>query len=205
MSRHLASCLLFTLSLSPLALAQPDESPREETDGARSTPAWLPRSAFLGTYINQGTVTPQARLQWQFPFFSAGSDVLAVILEGGGGLAVATSDTLPDREPGSLEALQLHTAQVGLAYRSVRAQGFQWGFHVATGPAWFAARFQGADKEEESYFIGLLDGRAQLGYRLGPVDLGVSVGYGAPYNTRRTSLARSFIGGLKVGLFAEWR
>jgi hypothetical protein len=204
MNRHLASCLVFTLSLSALALAQPAEEPREEA-GKGSSPAWLPRAVFLGTYINEGTITPQARLQWRFPFFSARTDVLSIILEGGGGLAVVTSDTLRDEELGSLEALRLYTAQVGVSYRSVRAEGLQWGFHVATGPAWYGARFQGADKEAESYLVGLLDGRAQLGYRLGPVDLGVSVGYGAPYNTRRTSLARPFVGGMKVGLFAEWR
>jgi hypothetical protein len=50
-----------------------------------------------------------------------------------------------------------------------------------------------------------MEGRIQLGYRLGPVVLGVSGGYGEPFSYRRRSLSRQFVGGALFGFFADWR
>ena len=57
----------------------------------------------------------------------------------------------------------------------------------------------------ESAVHTMLEGRFRVGYRFGPVGLGATVGYGDPYNYRRSSRARPFIGGLQLGLYADWR
>ena len=50
-----------------------------------------------------------------------------------------------------------------------------------------------------------MDGRAQIGYRLSSLSLGLAVGYGDPYNYRRTSLSRTFVAGPHVGVYVDWR
>ena len=67
------------------------------------------------------------------------------------------------------------------------------------------ARFRNGPKDEESYWGGLLDGRARIGYRFSSVSLGLAVGYGDAYNYRRSSLGRPYIGGLQLGIYADWR
>ena len=201
MNRRLVSCLVSTLCLSAAASAQTAKPPPPESP----TPAWLPRSAFLGTFIRNGAIVPEARVQWQILFFQGRSDVLALIIEPTAAAALVRPDTVVEGDNVPLTSLQFYSLQVGVGYRSRRPSGLEWGFQLGTGPAWYGARFRGGGKDRESYFVGLLDGRAQLGYRFGSLSLGVAVGYGDPYNYRRTSLARPYVGGPQVGLYADWR
>src|SRR5688500_16615345 len=68
--RMFRALLLLSLlfGFSPTALAQPEDAPRASRRTG-STPFWLPRGAFLGTFVRQGAITPQARLQWQVTLF----------------------------------------------------------------------------------------------------------------------------------------
>src|SRR6218665_46472 len=201
MNRRLAACLVFTLSLCPEARAQltapraPPESP---------TPAWLPRGVFLGTSLRKGAVVPEARLQWQLPFFPHFEDTLSLFIEPAAAIAASRPATL-ESAAGSLTSLHLYSLLVSVGYTSQQATGVQWGFQLGTGPMWYRARFTGSTKAQESYLVGHLDGRARIGYRFGPIGLGVAVGYGDPYNYKRASLARPYIGGLQLGVYADWR
>jgi hypothetical protein len=194
MNRRLLPILVFTLGVSAISSAQTRPSPPDSP-----TPAWLPRAAFLGTFIRNGAVVPAARVQWQLPFFRGPTDALLLVLEPTAAAAVVFPRDL------ALTSLQLYALELGVGYSNRRESGLEWGFQVGTGPAWYSARFSEGDKERESYLVGLLNGRAQVGYRFGSLSLGVAVGYGDPYNYRRTSLARAHVGGPQMGLYADWR
>jgi hypothetical protein len=199
MNRRFVPCVLFTLCLASAALAQPARPPPSPT------PPWLPRGAYLGTFIRNGVIAPQARLQWQLVFFQGRTDTLGLLIEPLASVSLAHPDTVIPGENVPMTSLQLYSAVFSVGYTSRRGPGMEWGFQVGTGPAWFKARFRNGPKAEESYWGGLLDGRARLGYRFSSVSLGLAVGYGDPYNYRRSSLARSDVGGLQLGFYADWR
>jgi hypothetical protein len=201
MNRRFLPCVLFTLCLASAALAQPAPPP------ASPTPPWLPRAAYLGTFIRNGVIAPQARLQWQLVFFQGRTDTLGLLIEPMGALAVARPDSVVEGDDVPMTSFQYYSLMFALGYTSRRGPGWEWGFQIGTGPAWLHARFQNApnDKDEESYLGGLLDGRARVGYRFSSVSLGFTVGYGDPYNYKRSSLARSYVGGLQLGFYADWR
>jgi hypothetical protein len=201
MNRRLVPCLVFTLCLSVAASAQTGKPSPSQS----STPPWLPRSALLGTYINKGALVPEARVQWELVFFKSRTDALALLIEPLAAAAVDKPDTVIEGSNVPMTSLQLYSLLLGVGYRSRRESGVEWGFQIGTGPAWYKARFRGTTRDEESYVVGLLDGRAHLGYRFGPVSLGLAVGYGDPYNYRRASLARPYVGGFQLGLYADWR
>ncbi|HEX8825191.1 MAG TPA: hypothetical protein VF794_35060 [Archangium sp.] len=202
MNRRFPPCLLFTLCLSSAALA---ETSSDSTGGQRSSPAWVPHGVMLGTFMRGGAVAPQIRLNWQVPFFRGRKDTLSVLVEPLAAYTASYPDTVVEDDDVTMRALRLFSLVVGVGYRSRPEQGLEWGFQVGSGPAWYAARFARGSKERESYFVGLLDGRAQLGYNLGALSLGLTVGYGDIYNYRRTSLSRPYVGGLHLGLYLEWR
>ena len=201
--RRLLLCLMLSLGLSTPVLAQP---PGESVDGplpTSKTPAWLPRGAFLGTFLNEGVVLTQAQLQWQVPFYQTRRDGLFLLFEGGGGPSVATPDKALPFTDALLDSVSLYSVMGGVGYRNQRPGGWLWGFHVVTGPAYYEARF--LNQPHEYHFVGFLEGRAQVGYSVGPFVLGGAVGYGSPYNYKRRSVARPYVGGLQVGLFADWQ
>lgn len=207
MNRRFLLLLLFTLGASPVASAQQPPGPPPESP----TPVWLPRAALLSTYLRKGVVAPGARVQWQVPFYRGRRDSLSLSIEPTAAFAVAFPDNVEDdpntfiREDVPLSALRLYALVLGVGYSNRLESGLEWGFQIGTGPAWYSARFSAGEKSRESYLVGLLDGRAQLGYRFGAVSLGVAVGYSDPYNYRRTSQARGHVGGLQLGVYADWR
>ena len=73
----------------------------EPTPGG--VPAYLPRGAFLATFVNQGAVVPQVRLLWQLTLVQTRNDALVGVFEGGGGFGlthpegVSSSNCVPDR------------------------------------------------------------------------------------------------------------
>jgi hypothetical protein len=201
MNRRFLPCVLFTLCVASAALAQT----RRPAPAASPVSPWLPRGAFLGTSIRDGAVVPQARLQWQLVFFQGRSDTLGLLIEPLASFALLKPDTVVEDENVPMRSLQLYSLMFAVGYTSRRGPGLEWGFQLGTGPAWFHARFRNGPKAEESYWVGLLDGRARIGYRFSSVSLGLAVGYGDPYNYRRSSLARPYVGGLQLGFYADWR
>lgn len=201
MSRHL---LLISLvfGLSSVAAAQPQEA-RPAARRSGNTPAWLPRGAFLGTFIRRGAITPQARLQWQLTIFEQRKDILVLLLEGGGGWAARLPDTALEGFDAPIYSLYEHTGMVGVGYRNEGSDGFHWGLQVTGGPVWYGAHYR--DLPVEHMSAGLMEGRIHVGHRFGPVVLGVSGGYGEPFAYKRRSVARQFLGGAQFGFFADWR
>jgi hypothetical protein len=207
MNRRFLSLLLFTLSLSPVAWAQTPPGP---TEAPASSSAWLPHGALLGVsrradVRDEAGYAAQVRLLWQVPFFRSRTDTLSLSIEPLAAYTFAYPDTVVEDRDVDMRALRLFSLLAGVSYRNRPERGLEWGFQVGTGPAWYAARFTRGEKTRESYFVGLLDGRAQLGYHFGGYSLGLSVGYGDLYNYRRTSLSRPYVSGLHLGLYLEWR
>lgn len=199
MHRGFPSFLLLALALGSSAFAQGEPSQRHQSP----TPAWLPRGAFLGTYLRQGAVVPQARLQWQLTFFQDRRDALALIVEGGLGRSVALPDSAVEGFNVPFKSFYAHTVMAGGAYRNDNPSGWHWGFQVTAGPVWYGGRYERLAKEDRAG--GLLEGRVHVGHKVGPLALGASVGYGEPFSVGRRNVARNYLGGLLLGVFADWR
>jgi hypothetical protein len=188
--------------LSSVAAAQsPESAPAERRAGG--TPAWLPRAAFLGTYVRGGAITPQARVQWEVAFFEKRKDALVLMLEGGGGWAARLPDTALQGFDAPVASFYAHTVMAGVGYRNQAPEGLHWGFQVTAGPVWYGAHFRDLPHEKES--AGMMEGRIHVGYRVGTAVLGVAGGYGEPFSFRRRSISRQFLGGALFGFFADWR
>lgn len=200
MNRRLLPLLVFTVCLCLEARAQ-----SERADAPSSTPPWLPRGLLLATSLREGAVIPEARLQWQLVFFQNRRDTLGLHIEPAFAAAAVKPTSLVGNPNASMSSLQLYSLLLSLGYSNRSPSGVEWGFQVGTGPTWFNSRFQGGAKAKESYLVALLDGRARIGYRFAPIGLGLTVGYGDPYNYKRSSLARPYIGGLQLGVYADWR
>ncbi len=200
MHRSLPLCLLLALGAGSAALAQDDDAPRRHQS---PTPAWLPRGAFLGTYLRGGAVVPQARIQWQLTLFQDRKDALVFVLDGGVGFGASLPDSAVEDEDIPFKSLYAHSVMVGGAYRNHRGPGWHWGFQVTAGPVWFGADYEEAGREDR--VGGLLEGRLHVGRQLGAAAVGVSLGYGEPFSVGRRSVAKNYLGGVLLGLFADWR
>lgn len=198
MHRSLPLCFLLTLGAGSAALAQ-DEGPLRHQS---PTSAWLPRGAFLGTYLRNGAVVPQARLQWQFTLFQDRKDALVFLLDGGLGFGASLPDSALEDADLPFKSFYAHTVMAGGAYRNHRGPGWHWGFQVTAGPVWYGARYEGATEDRVG---GLLEGRFHLGRQFRQWGAGVSVGYGEPFSVARRSVAKEYVGGVLLGLFADWR
>lgn len=182
------------------AFAQSANAPRITL--GRPSPAYLPRTIFLGTYLKDGATTPQVRVQWELPLVEQSKDVLGVAFELGGGYGVGFPQNAGQLQDGRMNFLYQHTALVGIAYRGWRGSHFRWGVQILTGPFWYGARYE--NLRTENRFTGMVEGRVRFGFDAGPVSLGVSGGYGSPYSVRRVSPAAPFIGGPMVGAWLSW-
>lgn len=199
---HPLVLFFLVFGLSTAAVAQPEE-PSAAPRRSGGTPVWLPRGAFLGSYVRKGAVTPQARLQWQVTFFEKRKDALVLLLEGGGGWAARLPETALQGFDAPIASFYEHTLMLGVGYRNQAPEGLHWGFQVTAGPVWYGAHYRHLPHERQS--AGLMEGRIHVGYRVGPAVLGVSGGYGEPFSFRRRSVSRQFLGGALFGFFADWR
>jgi hypothetical protein len=169
------------------------------------TPWYLPRGVFLGTFVFGGAVTPQVRVQWEWTVVQEQRDAFAIILEGGGGYALARpSIELNASENAQMTFFYQHMVMAGFAYRGEWANGLHIGVQGLTGPLWYGARFDNV-LAKEGRLTGLVEGRAQVGLRLGPVVLGVSGGLGTPYQKPLRTFSADYVTGVVLGLFLDWR
>ncbi|MBF5044198.1 hypothetical protein FGE12_17500 [Aggregicoccus sp. 17bor-14] len=199
MDRRLACLLLlFLASAAPAAAQLPERVERNSP-----TPVWLPRGAFLGTFLKGGAVVPQVRVQWEGTLIQERIDAFAFILEGGGGYAVGKPDNAGPRENLHLVQLYEFTAQGGFGYRGDWKSGWHAGAQVLAGPIHYGAKYEVLAPEKRT--AGIVEGRLQLGHSVGPFVLGGAVGYGELFGVSRRSNALQYLGGLSLGLFADWR
>lgn len=202
MNRRVLTVLLFTLGLCLPAGAQ---TGRPIQTSASTTPPWFPRGASLSTSLREGAVLPEARVQWQLLFYRSFHDSLGLLIEPSAAFAARRPPSLTGNSADALASLQVYSLLLSVGYTNRTESGLEWGFQVGSGPTWARARFASSTAPRESSWVGLLEGRARLGYRVGPVGLGVMVGYGDPYNYKRSSRSRHYLGGLQVGMYADWR
>jgi hypothetical protein len=153
--------------------------------------------------LSGGAVTAPVRAQWQLTLFPDRKVALVFVLEGGGGFAAALPATVSPGRDEPMDALYQHTIMVGGAYRNQSPSGLHWGFQVTGGPLWYGAHLR--NLPDERYTVGMVEARVHLGYQVGRVAFGVSGGYSEPFSHSRRSVASQYLGGLLVGLFADWR
>lgn len=199
MDRRLACLLLLVLSLAGPAAAQL----RTVEKRVSPTPAYLPRAAYLGTYVKGGAVVPQLRAQWELTLIQERIDAFVLIGELGGGYDVAGPTNAGPRANLELVQLYEHTALLGFGYRGSWPSGLHVGAHVLAGPLLYGAKYQLLAPEKRT--VGLVDGRLQVGHSVGPFVLGAALGYGEAFGVSQRSNALQYLGGLSFGLFADWR
>jgi hypothetical protein len=166
------------------------------------TPPYLPRSAFVGTFVNTAW-TPQLRIQWELTALQRRADALVIVLEGGGGYGVALPQNLGPGGMVAMTRLYQLTALAGIGYRADPSSRWHWGVQAATGPLFYGTRFN--DSTSEDSVLGMLEVRAQLGLRYGAYVYGISVGYAELYPGFTSTRSTPFLGGFLFGVFADRR
>jgi len=194
---HARCALLFLLAVPTHAIAAAVHSPPH---GA--VPGWLPRSVQVGAYLPSPFV-PQLQLQWEWTLIQERVDALVLVMELGGGVQVGeVAGAGPRRNARMLTGWQA-PALLGLAYRGTRPGGFHWGITVATGPTFFGATFDTLPREQGA--VGLVEGKVQFGWKLGPATWGLYGGVAQVYDFPARYNSVRFAGGPLLGIFADWR
>lgn len=167
-----------------------------------TTPFYLPRAIWAGTFIHGQTVTPQVRVQWEGMLIQQYRDVLAVVMEVGGGYGVRFPTGVGINEDATMTYLYQHSIVAGIGYRGWRFQNFRWGVQILLGPHFYGARYDILPKENR--VNGMVEGRARFGWDLGPVSVGASVGYASPFSRPFLSAAAPHLGGFMAGAYVDW-
>ncbi len=195
---------IFPLLLALGAAASPSASAQlaiEPTPGG--VPAYLPRGAFLGAYVNGDAVVPQARIFWQVTLVQTRNDALVGAFAAGGGFGLTHPIGVSHGVPYTVTSLFEHTLLVGVAYRATYANNFHWGFHILTGPVFYGATYDSLPAERR--FDGSVEGTVEFGVKVGEVTFGASGGWAQPYNALINSVVISYVGGPLFGIFLDWR
>jgi hypothetical protein len=189
------------LPLAAMAHAQDDEAGSESAREFR-TPAYLPRAAFIGTYVRTA-ITPQLRFQWEFTLMQRRIDALVLLLEGGGGYGLGLPNNLGATATVSMTRLYQLTALAGIGFRADEPGGWHWGGQIATGPLFYGARL--SDSSSEDSVWPMVEARAQIGLRYGSSVYGIALGYALIYPGNTRTISAPFLGGFMLGLFADRR
>ncbi|AEI67898.1 hypothetical protein [Corallococcus macrosporus] len=201
MHRSLPVFLVVVLGLASSAGAQESRRPPEHRS---PTPAWAPRGVFLGASLQDGVLSSQTKVQWQFTFYQDRKDAFALLLEGSVSWGLAFPDPESGKPQNAVRSFYQHSPQVGVGYRNHLPGGFHWAFQVTGGPVFYGANFN-EGLEPDRRVAGVIEGRVHLGYQFGAVAAGLAVGYGEPFGYKRRSLGRFFVSGPMIGLFVDWR
>jgi hypothetical protein len=186
---------VLALAMALVCAGKSDENAPQE----HPVPAWLPRGAAIGLFVNSPVVTPHLRLQWDITFYESDRDAFLGVL----GLGTGFGAGLPQ---GMVEHYQ-HVALGGIGYRNT-AKLFHWGFQIQLGPVWYRAAFTpGSAYAFESRVLGYAEGRVQAGLHLQPhLILGLFAGFASPWAfSYQRYPGNTYVGGFDFGLFADWR
>ncbi len=175
----------------------------DQPERRASFPPYLPRAAFVGAFVNSSSVTPQVRLQWELTLIQERIDSLVLLFGGGGGYGLNRPQNLGPTNTSVMISLYQHVILGGFGFRADRPGGFHWGFQAATGPLFYGARF--SDLPSERGVLGLVEGRADVGWRFGSIVYGVSFGYASLYQQPMRLQSGPYLGGIMFGLFADGR
>ncbi len=197
----LALALAATLSAETAPAApgpehQPQAARVSLEDEGPLVPFYVPRAASFGFFVSN-VPTFYGRVGWEVAFYERPRDHLTFFLDVGTGLPVSL--------PAELRALYQHVALAGVAYRSTRAL-LHWGFQFGGGALWYRATYPPGTRRFESRVVAWTEGRAELGLKLAPhVVAGLYVGYASAFDSSSNFPAVNYVGGLSLGLFANWR
>ena len=172
------------------------------TAAAGETPAYLPRSAWVGSYFNRA-VTVQVHVQWEFALKEDEARAFVLLLGGGGGYGLWLPTELGPNGTSAMTALYQHSLRAGAGFRSELSTGLDWGFQLAGGPLFYGSRF--TDLPRERGVLGFLEARGQLGRRLGSSIYGLTAGYVWLFQRSDGGNTVPFLGGWMIGLFADRR
>jgi hypothetical protein len=193
--RGLSRWVLFCLLAASAASRAEEQSARRVT-----TPAYLPRAAWLGAYFNTA-VTIQVQIQWEFVIQEQETNAWVLLLGGGGGYGLWLPGELGPSRASAMLSLYQHSLRAGAGFRTDERNGLHWGVQLVTGPLFYGARFQ--DLPADRGVAGLLEARGQLGQRLGSSIYGLTAGYVFLYLRPDQGSAVPFLGGWLIGLFAD--
>lgn len=181
----LAAILVSTLAVTPVTDSPP-------------VPWFVPRGAAVGVFVNAPVVAPHLRLAWEAAFYAAGRDALVGLLALGTGFGLGV--------PAPMTEHFQHVLLAGLGYRNTHRR-LHWGFQLGLGAVWYRAAYQpGSVWALESRVLGYAEGRGQLGLRLAPhLVLGLYAGYASPWRFDARYPGNTYLGGVDLGLFLDWR
>lgn len=185
--------MLPALLCSVLLAAAPDPEPQ-----GPAVPWFVPRSLSLGVFINAPVVAPHFRLAWEGSIISQPKNDLIWLVTAGSAVGLGTVAPMKEHYQ--------HAFLAGLGYRSDR-QLVHWGFHIATGALWYRAAYSpNPFYAFESRVLGYIEGRLQLGLRLGgPWKLALYFGYASPFVFFPQFPGNTYVGGVDAGLVLDWR
>lgn len=184
---------------------EPAQVPGQHRDTSPGVPFYVPRGAFGGAYFNEGTITPQLRVQWQATLLQMQNDALVVYVEGGGGFGLALARNIGPGGVLTMRSSYQHLALIGLGYDAMYRNDFAWGFQLMTGPLWYGAAYKDDLIPAERVLNGTVEARVNAGLRVGDFRLMISGGWAQVYQTPRNVVSAPFTGGPIFGVYLNWR
>lgn len=159
----------------------------------------LPRNVTLGVTWNDPAVAPTIRATWEATFYEQPRNHLIGVFT----LGTGASGNLPK----GIGALWQHVAWAGIGYASTRASGLHWGFSFGGGVLWYRSFYApGSVYQPENRVLGYSEGRLQIGFKVArKLILGVSLGYGAPWDLGGIFPDAVYLGGWQLAVFGDWR
>lgn len=159
-------------------------------------PWYVPRSATLGVFINAPVATPHFRIAWEGAIISQPRNDLIWLFTLGSGIGLGV--------PSPMTAHSQHVVLAGFGYRSDYPL-IHWGFHVASGVAWYLADYLPGGKNE-SRALGYIEGRVQFGFHFNPhFRVAAYFGFASPFIFHFRYPGNTFVGGIDTGLVFDWR
>lgn len=190
--------MMVLAAISAVVMAQAPEALVKQSSEKMLVPFYVPRSFRTGFFINSPVATPHFRIQWEGVLIDQPRNqfIWTVLAGSGVGLGV----------PSPMTAHFQHTALAGFGYRG-DYKVISWGFHAGVGPVWYRAFFvPDSGYAADSTVLPYAEGQIQLGIRLHQhLRLGIYGGYGSPFTFRRGSPGNTYVGGVDLGIFVDWR
>ncbi|MBK7863218.1 MAG: hypothetical protein IPJ65_32340 [Archangiaceae bacterium] len=153
------------------------------------TPPYLPRYATFQLFIRPPAISPGLRLGWEIDLIEGQRDVLVAVLEGG--LAYTrVNDAIP--------FFWQYSGGAGIGYRNQREGGLYWGFTLVLGAIYYGYKL-------EARADVLAEGRAFLGWKLGPTTLAFTAGYAQWVAYNPYSVAQRYATGPYLGVQLGWK
>ena len=184
--------------LTSMVLTQAPEALVKQSSDVPLVPFYVPRSVRLGVFVNSPMVTPHFRVQWEGVLIDQARNKFVWVISVGSGIGA--------NPPGIMTAHYQHVALGGIGYRGDFGK-VAWGFQAALGGVWYRAFFvPGRGQGEEDRVLGYAEGHLHLGYRfLEHLRIGLYGGYASPFAFAIGRPGNTYVGGIDLGLFVDWR